>query len=73
MMIVGAGEAGAWAINVCKIQQRNTATRCVAVDDDPTQAEPDHPRRAGQEARWRISRTCARATASTASSLPSRP
>ena len=35
VMIVGAGEAGAWAINVCK-SNRNYGRPVLAVDDDPT-------------------------------------
>lgn len=35
VMIVGAGEAGAWAINVCK-SNKEYGHAVVAVDDDPT-------------------------------------
>ena len=40
VMIVGAGEAGAWAINVCK-SNRIYGHPVVAVDDDPIKLNQD--------------------------------
>ena len=71
VMIVGAGEAGAWAINVCK-SNSSYGHPVVAVDDDLSSR--DKPSTACRSrARWSRSPSSAPSTTSTTSSLPSPP
>ena len=86
VMIVGAGEAGNWAINVCKTNDLY-GHPVVAVDDDPaklnqtihgvpvkgTLRSEEHTSELQSRARWKRFPPCARSTTSRASSLPSPP
>ena len=72
VMIVGAGEAGAWAINVCK-SNSSYGHPVVAVDDDLVKQGTDHPRRAGQGHAGADPPSSAPSTTSTTLSLPSPP
>ena len=71
VMIVGAGEAGAWAINVCKTNKQY-GRPVLAVDDDPAKL---HQTIHGVPVKGTLEQIpgCASATASTPSWWPSPP